>query len=217
MLAIGILIILGGVFVLNEGEQILTPMAQLIGLASYVPTERVLIAPTLLGVGASNHTALSTSLDRGVQVKGSLQVSGGRDIAFYVMNEGNFSLWQAGQPSSIIVANPAATVYNLTFITQSAGTYYFVFDNQDTSRRTIIFSLDVIENQLVTNPIVSYAGYELLGIGLLLAILGIKAGRKKIHEPKLKPVPETVLRCRFCQAEISPGQTFCKSCGRSQQ
>jgi len=217
VLAIGFLMILGGGFVLNQGEQILTPIAQVLGLVSNVPTERVLIPPTLLAVAASNHTFLTAPLEGGVQVTGSLQVSGGRDVAFYVMDEGNFLLWRAGQPSSIIIANPAATVYNLTFTTQSAGTYYFVFDNQDTTRRTVIFSLDVVENRLVTNPIINYAGYELLVIGILLAFVGIRTGSKRTPEPELKPVTETGLRCRFCHAEISPGQTFCESCGRSQQ
>lgn len=197
-----------------QGVQVLTPIEETFGLASRVQTDRLLISPTLLAVPASNYTFLTADLNGGVQVKGSLQVVDSREIAFYVMDESNFTLWRAGRPSSVILAKPAAISYNLTFRPQATGTYYFVFDNQDTNRRTVIFSLSAVEEVVVLNPLMNYAGYELVALGLVLLIISIKLRRKK-REPKLQA--RKALTCKFCGAELEGEQAFCGKCSRAQK
>lgn len=214
VLTIGLLLILAGFLVLNQGVQILTPFAEVVGLASRVQTERLLISPTLVTVAASDYAFLPVDLNGGVEVKGSLEVGDGREIALYVMNEGNFTLWRAGHPSGIILAKPIAISYNFTITPQVTGTYYFIFDNQETTRRVVVFSLTVLESTIVLNPVVDYAGYEMLAFGILLFIVGIRTGKKK---PEPEMIPETRVRCKFCGAEIAGDQTFCGKCGRAQQ
>jgi hypothetical protein len=214
MLTVGLLLIVMGGFILNEGVQILTPFAEVLGLVSHVPIEKSLISPTLLTVATSNYTYVSADLKGGVQAKGSLEVGGGREIAFYVMDEGNFTLWRAGRPSAVVLAKPVAISYNFTISPQVAGTYYFIFDNQDTTRCAVVFSLGVVEKIVVLNPVVDYAGYELLGLGIILLVIGVGTGRGKT-EPEM--VPEIGIRCKFCGAEIASDQTFCGKCGRAQQ
>jgi len=191
---------------------VLSPIAQGSGLGSHYQAETPILSPTLLSVPPTNYTFLSTDLRGNAQVKGSVEVADGREIAFYVMDAGNFSQWRAGRPSTIILVRPTAISYNFTFTPKASGTYYFIFDNQDTSRRVVIFSLSVVETVTVLNPVVQYGGYEILMIGIILFVLGLKTGRRK-------PEPEAVpgWKCKFCGAENTSAQTFCEKCGRSQK
>jgi len=213
VLTIGLLLVLAGVIVLDQGMQLLTPVAEAFGLTSQVQTERPLIGPTLLTVPASNYTFLSADLKGGVEVKGSLQVVDAREAALYVMNEGNFTLWRTGRPSTVILAKPVAISYNFTFTPQTTGTYYFVFDNQGATRRTVIFNLSELEGAVLLNPLVGYAGYELLTLGFVITIIGIKTGKKR--EPIL--LVQKGLKCKFCGAELEGDQMFCEKCGRAQK
>src|SRR3990172_12409106 len=213
VLTIGLLLVLGGVIVLDQGVQLLTPVAEAFGLVSRVQTERSLIGPTLLTVPASNYTFLSADLKGGVDVKGSVQVVDAREAALYVMKEGNLRLWRTGRPSMVILAKPVAISYNFTITPQTTGTYYFVFDNQDATRRTVIFNLSVLESAVRLNPLVGYAGYELLTLGFVFTIIGIKTGKKR--EPRL--LVQKGLKCKFCGAELEGDQMFCEKCGRAQK
>jgi hypothetical protein len=221
LLAIGLVLMLAGVFVLNQGVQSVVPFAELLGLVSHVQTERLLVSPTLLTVAASSYSFLPADLKGGVQVMGSLEVGGGQEVGFYVMNEGNFTLWRANQPSSVVLAKPIAISYNFTIRPQTTGTYYFVFDNPDTTRRVVIFSLSTVENITVLNPVVDYSGYLIFAFGIVLFAIGARTGKRKPKlEPQIKhePVakPETTARCKFCGAEIPEGEKFCAKCGRAQ-
>jgi hypothetical protein len=131
------------------------------------------------------------------------------------MDASNFSEWKRGSASTIVLGKPDAINYNFTFVPQETGPYYFVFSNQDPSHKNVIFNLSILENVAVLSPIIQYADYELLVIGILLLILGIKTGKRK---PKLHEVrgESSSLRCRFCGEELETGKTFCSKCGRSQ-
>ena len=216
LLVIGVLLILAGFYVLNEGVQILVPIAELTGLTSQVQTESPIVPPTLLSVPPGNYTFLPVNLQAGVTAKGALQVGNGQAIALYVMDDQNFVLWKKGQPSTIILARPTAISYNFTLPSQAAGTYYFVFDNQDTTKKVVIFSLSVQESSTVLNPVVNYAGYELFVLGLLLFVIGARTGRSKPKYEEAK-VADTGVRCRFCGARLATNETFCSKCGRAQQ
>lgn len=216
IVTLGLLLVLGGLFVVSQGVQVLIPGAEIFGLVSHPQIETTMMPPTVLPVAATNYSFLAADLKGGVHVKGSLEVADGREISFYVMNQGNFSEWRKGRPSTIILAKPFAVSYNFTFTPTTDGTYFFVFDNQDTSRRAVIFGLNVVESVAVLNPVIEYAGYLILAVGIILSALGIKTGRKKA-EAKMPSAPSVAgWRCKFCGAENVGEQVFCEKCGRSQ-
>lgn len=214
VLVIGLLLMLAGGFVVYQGVEMLNPIAEMVGLVSHVQTERLVIPQTLLSVAPADYSFVPVDLQGGVTVKGAFQVVDSREIAMYVMDGANFSLWKAGRPSAIILAKPTAIYFNFTLTPHSTGTYYFIFDNQDITRRTVIFSLSVLEDSTVPNPLLSSVGYLVFVLGILLFAIGARTGKAK---PKPTKTMETGIRCRFCGAPLAKGETFCAKCGRAQQ
>jgi hypothetical protein len=211
---VGILFLLVAFFVLEQGPVVLTPLANIAGLSSHYAKESVILPPTLYSIPASNYGVVSAELESGGQVTGSLEVADGREVAFYVMNEGNFSLWRAGRPSVLVLAKPIAISYNFTFSPSSTGTYYFVFDNQDSNTHVVIFSLSTVQNVTVLNPLVQNAGFELLLVGALLSFFGVRGGKRKAETGR---VVESGWKCKFCGAlNEAEEHAFCIKCGRSQ-
>lgn len=213
-LTLGLLLIVVAIFVLEQGPQVLSPIAGGLGLETHYQAEVPILSPTLISIPPTNYTFLSAALGGNGHVDGSVEVADGREIAFYVMNEGNFSQWRAGRPSAVVFVRASGISYNFTFPVPASGTYYFVFDNQDTSRRVITFRLNAVEDVTVLSPIVQFAGYEILAIGIVFSLVGVKGGGRK-------PEPRTLKvggwECKFCRAENAGDQIFCESCGRSQQ
>jgi hypothetical protein len=217
-LALGLVLILAAVFLLTQGTQILVPLAGNLGLTSHYNTEDIVLPPTLFSIPYTNYTYTSADLGSTSEVTGSLQVSNGRQVAFYVMNQGNFSLWQEHRPSAVVLAQPVAISYNFTFSPPASGEYFFIFDNQDNSPRSLIFNLSVVENVTVLSPYVQYAGFELLLVGACLTYLGLRGGRKKVA-PEPAPTPKVSgWRCKFCGA-VNEDYTlqFCGKCARSRE
>ena len=217
-LILGLVLILAAVFLLTQGTQMLVPFVGSLGLTSHYSTEGVVLPPTLFSIPSSNYTYTSAELGGGTEVTGSLQVSNGRQVAFYVMNQGNFSLWQRGRPSAVVLAQPVAISYNFTFSPPAPGEYFFIFDNQDNSPRSLIFNLSVVENVTVLSPYVQYAGFELLVVGAGLSYLGLRGGRKK-SAPEPAPTPEVSgWRCKFCgTVNEDYALQFCGKCDRSRE
>ncbi|HKM74827.1 MAG TPA: hypothetical protein VJZ32_00240 [Candidatus Bathyarchaeia archaeon] len=210
ILTIGLLLTLAGVFVMNQGVQILTPVATVFGMASYVQVENPVITSTLVTIQPTNYSYLSANLDGNVQVSGTIQVEAGQEIGFYVMDEGNLSLWKLGQPANILLAKPSTISSNFTLTPPTTGTYFFVFDNPDQNGRVIVFNASSVRNVPVLPPFIQYAPYELLLVGIPLIILGLKTGKKSRSKKSVAK------KCRFCGGKIQIDQTFCPKCKRSQ-
>ncbi len=211
-MTVGIFLILVGVLLFEQGTQLLTPLADIAGQTSRYTQETVILSPTLYSVPASNYTFVSEDLTGGSQVVGSIQVEENLQVAFYVMNEGNFSLYSTRQPSKPVLAEPTAILYNFTFSPSVSGTYYFVFHNQDNSPRTIIFSLSSVQSVTALNPLLQYADFELIFLGVILSFLGLRGGKKK---PKPSPVTESGWKCKFCGTMNGEERAFCVKCDRS--
>jgi len=211
-LTVGVLMFLVGILLFEQGTQVLAPLADLTGLSSHYTTEAVILSPTLYSVPASNYSFVSEGLQSGSEVVGSLQVAEGLEVAFFVMNEGNFSLWRTGHPSVLVLSEPIAVSYNFTLSPSVTGTYYFVFDNQDNSPRTVIFSLNSTQTETVLSPLLQYASFELLVLGVLLSFLGLRGGKKKA---KPSPVVESGWKCKFCGTLNEENRVFCVKCDRS--
>ena len=209
ILTIGLLLTLAGAFVMTQGIQMLTPVISMFGLVSYAQVENQIITSTLISVPPTNYSYLSANLDANVQVSGTIQVEAGQEIGFYVMDEGNLSLWRAGQPASILFAKPATISSNFTVTPPASGTYFFVFDNPASDGRVIVFAASSIRYVPVLPAFVEYADYELIAVGLLFVILGLKTGKKSSLKSRIQ-------RCKYCSGKLKVNQTFCPKCGRSQ-
>jgi len=213
-LTLGVLLLLLAIYVLEQGAQVLAPVAEVAGLTTQYTKEDVVVAPTLYTVPAENYSFALETLPGGRQYVGSLEVADGRQVGFYIMNEDNFSLWRVGRPASLVLANPDAISYNFTLSPSLSETYYFVFDNAENSPVVVVFGLSSIQNVVVLNPLVGYAGYELLFLGVVLSFFGLRGGAGK---SKKKQAAEAAWKCKFCGARnVGDKPTFCAKCGRAQ-
>ena len=208
-LSVGLLLILASFYVINEGSHILTPVAELAGLVTHSVSVSPVIPSTLLTIPASNYAYLTADL-KAIKTTGRVQVEGGSEIGFYIMNAGNYSEWRQSHPSAIILSNLDAINYNFTFIPNGADTYYFVFSNEDPVRKNVVFTLSQVEDVMSPHPLVQYAGYEMLLVGILLSIFAVRTGKRK-----LKRARETELKCKFCGERMGPEEVFCSRCGKS--
>ena len=217
-LTLGILLILAAFFLLEQGVQMVVPVAELAGLSTQYTKEDVIVAPTLFSVPAANYSFAPETLPGGREYVGSLEVADGRQVGFYVMDEANFSLWRDGRPASLILANPNAISYNFTISIPTAGTYYFVFDNLDNSPLTVVFTLSSVQEATALSPFVAYAGYELLLLGIVFSFFGLRGGgRKKAETKQAVRTQQAGWECRFCGARnVGDKPTFCSKCGRAQ-
>jgi hypothetical protein len=213
-LTLGVLLVLVAVLVLEQGVQVFVPLAQISGLSGQYTKEEVVVAPTLYSVPAANYSFSSQNLAAGVEYVGLLQVADSRQVGFYVMSEGNFSLWRSGHPASLVLANPNAISYNFTVAPSVSGTYYFVWQNEENTPLTIVFSLSSIQNVTVLNPLVEYAGIELLVLGMVLCFFGLRGGAKKQRKRAEESV-ESGWKCKFCGARNAENEAFCIKCSRS--
>jgi len=211
-----VILILVGIFVLEQGPQVFAPVAEIADLSTQYTKEVAVIPPTLYNVPAANYTFTSESLEAGRQYEGSLNVGGGHEVGFYVMNAGNFTLWRASQPASLTVDNPNAISYNFTFSPTSSGSYYFIFENQENSPLVVVFSLSSLLDITVLNPFVEYAGYELLLLGIVFSLLGVSGGGGRRAEAKRVGRAESGWKCKFCGARNAGNEQFCGKCGRAQ-
>jgi hypothetical protein len=212
VLTIGIILLLVGAFTVYNGPEVLTPIAAIFGLITPTAIETPILAPTLLNVEPGDYTDVIVHLEANVKTTGSFTVSGGREIALYVMDQGNFTRWQSGQPTAVVLAIPAASVENFTFSTRASDSYHFVFDNVDSSRRVVIFSLNLTRENIILHPVIEYLGYLLVVFGLILAIFGVRGGRER---PKPAAVPVRTWACPFCGTENSVDDAFCSQCERA--
>ena len=198
---------------MNQGAQILYPLAGAAGLIINVQSQIVMVPSTLLTVAPSNYTYLTVELKQGAQTTGKVQIEGGGELGFYIMNGGNFSEWRHSRPTVIELAKPNAINYNFTFVPRESGTYYFVFSNQDPSHKNVLFTLNTVENTTIPTPLIQYADFEMLTIGVLFTIIGIKTGKKSARRSSMD---DDATKCKFCGKRLATGEMFCPKCGRSQ-
>jgi hypothetical protein len=218
LIIIGLLLLSAGAFVTTQSTQTLTPYAELTGLAAQVPMKQVLVSPTRYPVAASSYGYQAAELQAGVPAEGSLEVITGHAVTFYVMDDQNFAQYKKDLPNQLVLSRQVSSSYNFTFTPKLAGTYYFVFQNQETTKCDVIFHVNVLKNATVLNPLFENLGYELAALGIVLFAIGVKTGKRKPRpERDVTAVMTTGVRCRFCSTDNPPNEAFCLKCGRAQQ
>jgi len=213
-LCVGLLLILASFYVIKEVPQVLVPVAEFAGLVTHSVSVTQVIQSTLVAVPASDYAYLTADLKDGIKTTGTVQVQGESEVGFYIMNAGNFSEWRQGSPSVIVVSKLNAVNYNFTFVPNGTGAYYFVFSNQDPIRKNVVFTVSTIEDVMLLNPLVQYAGYEMLLIGILLSIFAVRTGKRKPKRPR--DMKQKELRCKYCGQRMATAEVFCSKCGKSQ-
>ena len=217
VLSLGLLIIVAGLYVFRQGTQILTPIAEVTGQMSGGVSVTPVVLSTLLSVPASNYTYVMADLRGNVKTNGLIQVEGGSEVGFYVMDSGNFTQWRLGNPTTITLAEPDVTNYNFTFVPSVDGAYYFVFSNQDATHKNVIFSLNAITYTATPSPFIQYAAFELILVGVLFVIVGINTGKKsKSWKEESATTVSKSDKCKFCGKPLTTDEAFCPYCGRSQ-
>lgn len=196
----------------------LAPVAEVTGQMTGIVSVTPLVSSTLLSVPASNYTYLTVNLRENVKTNGIVQVESGTPVGFYIMTSGNFTQWRHGNPSAVALAEPDAINYNFTFVPNVDGLYYFIFSNQDTGHKDVIFSLNAVTYTTTPSPIIQYAEFELMIVGILLIIIGIKTGKKKSRTWKepVTAIDDKATKCKFCGKPLGTDEMFCSKCGRSQ-
>jgi hypothetical protein len=121
------------------------------------------------------------TLPGGVSVFGTLNVveaptNQSGSIQFMVLDAQNYGLWSAGQQSNNLFSSDQQGASNFTFNTANVGVYHFVFDNRASLyKKYVTLSVSYNEVSVTTkpDPRVSYAGWALLVIGLVVLAYGL--------------------------------------------
>ena len=108
-------------------------------------------------------------------------MGGDQSIDFYVMNQGNFTLWLNEQPASVSVSALSAKNYTFTLKLDRADTYYFVFDNTYShDGKNVIFSLFLEEQTQEVDPTVKYLVLPLISVvAVILVVYGATGPKRK--------------------------------------
>ena len=177
----------------------------------------------LVKIAPGNYSYLSYNMRANAEL--TVTISAGTEaVDFYLMNEGNFSMWnRASSSSSQVYPQSALNVKNYSFDISGPGTaqtYYLVFVSRSASSQTDV----LVHYSLQVAPDSSVAALPtaLLGIGVILALAGARFGGKKggaeVVQAASPPPPTDAGRpkCKYCGAELTGDTGFCSSCGRSQ-
>ena len=189
-----------------------------LGALGFSQTQTVVDRNVLVQVSPSKNYTSSIGVPMSPQdtLTLSFKTSPGR-VDFFLMNQGNYSLFSAKNGSAYAVYPQSqlnVSLYSLTFNESGYdGILYLVFVSHDVQA-------DVLTHLTVSRAVNS-AAVEYLPLGLALVGLVIVAFGLFLSSPRPRAAPKSgpnVLRCKFCGAPLGSGQSaFCPSCGRAQQ
>ena len=139
-------------------------------------------------------------------------------------------------PPTVILAVFSTGLYKFNLTLGSAGNYYFIFENQENIRSTVIFQLNIVNDVVIVNPCCRIPAHFALLVGILLLALGVTGREERSRRPDRSQelsggiavptaqfcnvcnlVATTGWRCGFCGTGNPLEEKFCKDCGRSQQ
>jgi len=183
ILTVGAILLLVAVYLLLSPDVVET-LARTFGAVRTTQRDEMIVAPTLLRVAPSNYSYISqifsTQEFTEQHFTGKISVGGDQSIDFYVMNQGNFTLWLNEQPASISVSALSAKNYTFTLKLDRADTYYFVFDNSYShDRKNVVFSLLLEEQTQEIDPTVNYLVLLFSVVAVILVVYGATGPKRK--------------------------------------
>lgn len=182
----------------------------------------------LVKVAPGNYSYLTYTLAPNDQLAVTI-AAGPQPVDFFLMNAGNFSIWSRAQTAtSQVYPQYAFNVKNYTFsfsATDRNQTYYLVFDSTSTASSTDVLVHSSLQKS--TDSTVATVPAAFVLVGIVLALVGAKAGGRKREEPQGREENSRMAEvrpgsaastptCRYCGAGLGENSKFCSSCGRSQ-
>ena len=178
-------------------------------------------------VAPGNYSYLPLPLAQNEQLTVTI-AAGPQAVDFFLMNGGNFSIWtEASTASTQVYPQSAFNVKNYTFDFVASGTaqtYYLVFDSRSTTLSTDVLVHSSLQDS--SDSTAATVPAALVGVGAVLALVGVRFGGKKAEAParveenpkevEPQPVSTGSTKCRYCGEALEEGSKFCLSCGRSQ-
>lgn len=178
----------------------------------------------LVKVSPGNYSYVTYTLQPADQL--SVTISAGpQAVDFFLMNGGNFSSWaNTSTTPSQVYPQSAFNVKNYTFSFAGQGRtqgYYLVFEARSTTSATDVLVRSSVQDS--SNSVASTVPAAFVGIGIVLALIGVRVGGGKDKErPEglqersgTKASAATTHTCRYCGAQTEDDSRFCRSCGRS--
>lgn len=184
ILTVGVILLLIAVYLLLSPDVVET-LARTFGALRTTQRNEPIVKHTLLRVAPSNYSYISqifsTQKFTEQRFTGNISVGGDQSIDFYVMNQGNFTLWLNGQPASVSVSALSAKNYTFALKLDRADTYYFVFDNTYShDGKNVIFSLLLEEQTQEVDPTVNYLVVPLFSVvAVILVVYGATGPKRK--------------------------------------
>lgn len=230
-----IIIIAGGAvllvgLVLFSSNAVLGQVAASIGMQT---TTTVANPPNkLIVIPAGNYSYFSATVPKDGTLASTFTMSPS-GLNIFVMNPSNFATFQKNDSAFTIKSflNQSSPVsLSLTNDAAASETYYFVIQNNIPARQ----ASDVLVHYEITSKSVwsetRYLPYIIVVIGLVLIAFGMLPNSKnekmpthppmRVASPSYQSVPSEVPSvtnvCKFCGATMSPTETFCPACKKSQ-
>ena len=123
----------------------------------------------------------SVQLDEGVTVNGTIAVSSAltgepSEISMFVADDANYQKWVAHGSPTYLFQRDISNGQSYSFTVPRTGVYHFIFDNTNSPvKKKVTLTADVGRQVTVNAPDsrVTYLAYGLLGIGCVVAAVGI--------------------------------------------
>jgi hypothetical protein len=168
----GIAIIIGGIFLLFAGPQLIT-----------IPSTETQVVNLFRGEAftVGDLWERSAQLDEGLLANGTVAVSSAltgepSDVSMLVLDEANYQKWVAHGSPTYVLQKEMANREAFRFTVPQTGVYHFVFDNTSSPvKKKVTMTVDLQRQIAITvpNERVRYVAYGLLGLGILVTAIGV--------------------------------------------
>jgi len=180
----------------------------------------------LVKVAPGNYSDIAYTLQPTEQLAVTIS-AGPQPVDFFLMNGGNFSTWATNATtSSQVYPQSAFNVKNYTFNFSGQGktqTFYLIFASRSTTSSTNV----LIQSSIQDSPgsLTTTVPEAFMGVGVVLALVGVKMGGGKVEERVKTPSAAPASRvqpalapgtpsCKYCGARLDGSSKFCRSCGK---
>ena len=225
----GVAVLLVGLLIFSSSA-VLGQVAGSIGMQTTTtvsnPQDKLIVIP------AGNYSYFSATVPKDGSVSSTFTLNP-PGLNIFVMGHSNLATFEkngSGYTIKSLFNQSSSVSISLTNNGSENETYYFVIQNNILSKQ----SSDVLVHYEITSkstwPEAQYLPYIIVVLGLALIAFGTLPVRKtqkistpppmRVTPPSYQPVTSQVASvtnvCKFCGATMSPTETFCPSCKKSQ-